>query len=79
MKPKLSVLMPAKRTKRWLGLWESINNSFSESWELLLGTSQTVPPEILEKPNVLLHHHIGHLYINSRSYYVVQGESTSQP
>ena len=54
MKPKLSVLMPAKRTERWLGLWESINNSFSESWELLIGTSQTVPSEILGKPNVFV-------------------------
>ena len=54
MTPKLSVLMPAKRTDRWLGLWESINNSFSGDWELRIGTSMEVPPEILEKPNVFV-------------------------
>ena len=43
MKPKLSVLMPAKRTERWLGLWESITESFSGSFELLISTKMEIP------------------------------------
>jgi hypothetical protein len=43
MKPKLSVLMPAKRTERWAGLYDSINNSFSGEWELLISTKMEIP------------------------------------
>jgi len=67
MKPKLSVLMPAKRTERWLGLWESITESFSGSFELLISTKMGIPENMKNIDNASFTFSES-LYINSRSY-----------
>ena len=48
----LTVLCPAIRTDRWLGLYESIRKSYSGTWELILITEMEVPQEVKEKENV---------------------------
>lgn len=53
---KLSVLMPAKRLDRWVGVYNSIRDSFAYSWELIIITSHNLPEELKEKSNITLIH-----------------------
>jgi len=48
----LTVLCPAIRTDRWLGLYESLNKSYSGTWELILITEMEAPEDVKEKFNV---------------------------
>ena len=46
---KLSILCPAIRVDKWVRVYESINESFSGEWELILITSKTLPKELQNK------------------------------
>lgn len=48
----LTVLMPAIRVERWIGVYDSISKSFSGSWELIIITEKEVPEELKNKDNV---------------------------
>ena len=48
----LSILMPAIRSEKWLGVYESVEKAFSGTWELIVISSKPLPPELDEKENV---------------------------
>ena len=51
--PLLSVIMPAIRTERWIGMYESIQKSLlSDDFELIIVTEMPIPDNIKDKPNV---------------------------
>lgn len=51
-KYQISVLCPAIRNSRWLGVYKSIQKSFSGSWELILVTERELPQELRDKDNI---------------------------
>lgn len=50
--PDISVAMPTIRTELLRGLYYSIANSFSGSWELVLCGPNPIPPDLASKGNV---------------------------
>ena len=52
MKYKLSVLLPAIRQERWVGVYDSINKAFNDTLELIIISSKPLPGELLNKKNV---------------------------
>lgn len=51
-KVDLTVICPAIRSEKWLKMYESIEKSFSGSWELILVTEKECPKELLDKSNI---------------------------
>ena len=51
---KLSVILPAKRKERWENLYNSIENAFSDSWELVIITHLSLPDSLKNKSNIKL-------------------------
>jgi len=51
---KLTVLCPAIRTERWVGMYNSIDKAFSGTWELIIISSKQLPDELKDKPNINL-------------------------
>jgi len=54
MKYDLSVVVPASRVKRWEKFYDSIDKTFSGSWELILITSKQLPEALKKKSNINL-------------------------
>lgn len=49
---KLSVICPAIRSSKWFAVYKSIQQSFSESFELILVTEVPLPPELQNRNNI---------------------------
>jgi hypothetical protein len=49
---KLSVIMPAIRSEKWKGMYDSISESFSGDWELIIITEVPLPAELKDKKNI---------------------------
>lgn len=52
MKYQLSVICPGIRTKNWLRLYNSINDAFKYSWEIIFISPYDLPEELKEKDNI---------------------------
>lgn len=51
-KYKLSIICPAIRSEKWNAVYKSIEDSFSDSWELVLITERELPSELKFKNNI---------------------------
>lgn len=54
--PDISIILPAKRVVLWKNFYNSIERSFNGSWELIIITSEELPMELKDKPNIRLIH-----------------------
>ena len=52
MKYQLSVICPGIRTKNWLRLYNSVNDAFKYSWEIIFISPYELPEELKDKDNI---------------------------
>ncbi len=52
MKPEISIIMPAIRTDNWIKVYESIQNSTSRNFELIIGSPYDLPAELRGYKNI---------------------------
>lgn len=52
MKPDISIIMPAIRTNNWCKVYESIQNSTTRSFELIIGSPYDLPAELHKYKNI---------------------------